>query len=80
MIAALACAQALKDAGRTGAIVTLICDGGERYRLTYFNDAWLSEQQLECDRESDAVDTLIDSGSWPAALQAAWQLGGDLKA
>ncbi len=28
--------------GRRGSIVTLICDGGERYRGTYYDPAWLA--------------------------------------
>lgn len=25
-------------------IVTLLCDGGERYGCTYYNDAWLADR------------------------------------
>ena len=28
-------------------MVTLICDGGERYRGTYYDDGWLAEQGLD---------------------------------
>src|SRR3546814_15562732 len=27
-------------AGRSGSVVTLLCDGGERYSGTYYNDEW----------------------------------------
>ena len=30
-------------ANKAGSVVTLLCDGGERYAHTYYNDAWLSE-------------------------------------
>ena len=33
--------------GARGSIVTLLCDGGERYRNTYKSDAWLAEQGLD---------------------------------
>jgi cysteine synthase A len=38
---ALALAGRMRREGRSGSIVTLICDGGERYRNTYYDDAWL---------------------------------------
>ncbi|MEO7853789.1 MAG: PLP-dependent cysteine synthase family protein, partial [Rubrivivax sp.] len=45
LIAALACAQSLKATGagegQGGSIVTLLCDDGERYRKSYFDDDWL---------------------------------------
>jgi cysteine synthase A len=32
--------------GRTGSVVTLICDGGERYEDTYYSDKWVADQGL----------------------------------
>ena len=29
-------------AGRTGSVVTLLCDGGERYAHTYYADDWVA--------------------------------------
>ena len=78
LVAALACAQALRDDEKTGSIVTLLCDDGERYRHSYYNDAWLQAQGLDCGVESDAMDGLLDRGEWPAALKAQWKLAGDL--
>jgi cysteine synthase A len=78
LVAALACAQSLKTRGQAGSIVTLLCDGGQRYRLSYFDDAWLREQGLECESQSDAIDALLSTGEWPAELRRAWRLAGDL--
>jgi cysteine synthase A len=39
--------EEMKAAGREGTIVTLLCDSGERYRSTIFNDAWLAERGLD---------------------------------
>ena len=78
LVAALACAQSLKTAGQGGSIVTLLCDDGERYRHSYFNDDWLRDNDLECGAQSDAVDALIDQGEWPADLRRSWRLAGDL--
>src|SRR5262249_28145750 len=33
--------------GRKGSVVTLLCDGGERYRGTYYNDAWIAEKGFD---------------------------------
>ncbi len=78
LVAALACARSMAAHGEPGAIVTLLCDAGERYRHTYFDDAWLAAQGLECGAESDAIDALIDRGEWPDELRRSWRLAGDL--
>ena len=36
-------AQEMAAAGQAGSIVTLICDGGERYQDTYYNPEWVSQ-------------------------------------
>ncbi len=44
-----ACAQLIEEmaaAGETGSIVTLLCDGGDRYGCTYYDDAWLDERAV----------------------------------
>ena len=33
--------------GERGSVVTLICDGGDRYAGTYYSDAWVRDQGLE---------------------------------
>ena len=78
LVAALACARSMVARGESGAIVTLLCDAGERYRHTYFDDAWLAAQGLECGAESDAIDALIERGEWPDELRRSWRLAGDL--
>ncbi|MDX1784933.1 MAG: PLP-dependent cysteine synthase family protein [Roseovarius sp.] len=40
---ALKVARDMVDRGETGSIVTLLCDGGERYLDTYYNPAWVQE-------------------------------------
>lgn len=37
----------MRAAGEKGSIVTLLCDGGERYARTYYNDEWLVERGLD---------------------------------
>lgn len=45
--ASLVLAYEMKSQGRTGAIATLLCDSGDRYASTYFDDRWLVRQGLE---------------------------------
>ncbi|HVU90912.1 MAG TPA: PLP-dependent cysteine synthase family protein [Jatrophihabitans sp.] len=44
---ALLLAEQLRAAGERGSIVTLLCDGGERYAATYFDDGWLAAQGID---------------------------------
>ena len=40
---ALQLALRMKQNGETGSIVTLLCDSGNRYLDTYYNEAWINE-------------------------------------
>ncbi|MGP7797126.1 PLP-dependent cysteine synthase family protein, partial [Sphingomonas sp. CLY1604] len=42
LVACLTLAEEMAAAGTQGSIVTLLCDGGERYGCTYYDDAWLA--------------------------------------
>jgi cysteine synthase A len=44
---ALTLADQMHERGEAGSIVTLLCDSGERYAQTYFDDAWLAKQGLD---------------------------------
>ena len=76
LVAALACAQVLRTQGRAGSIVTLICDDGERYRHSYYDEAWLQSQGLACAAEAAELQTLIEEGRWPQALRDNWRVAG----
>jgi cysteine synthase len=45
-----------------GSVVTLICDGGERYAGTYYSDAWVADQGLDLAPYTEAVETFLASG------------------
>ncbi len=70
LVASLVAAQRMKDAGESGSIVAILCDAGERYRDTYFDDAWLASRQLQCDRERGLVAEWLDHGSAPGCAGA----------
>ena len=47
MWAALGLVREMRDRGERGSVVTLLCDGGERYAHTYYDDAWLADHNLD---------------------------------
>ena len=47
LFGALRIAAGMAAAGEQGSIVTLLCDGGERYAGTYFDDAWLADHDID---------------------------------
>ncbi|GAB2782041.1 PLP-dependent cysteine synthase family protein [Streptomyces daliensis] len=51
--------------GRTGSVVTLICDPGDRYLDKYYSDAWLAEQNLDIRPYAQAIETFLATGDWP---------------
>jgi cysteine synthase A len=58
----------MRAAGRTGSIVTLICDGGERYAETYYSDEWVAGQGLDLAPHRATIDRFLNDGSWPSAV------------
>lgn len=50
--------------GRRGSIVTLMCDGGERYAGNYYNPGWLAAQGLDPRPYEAAIRQFFDTGVW----------------
>jgi len=55
----------LRAERRTGSVVTLLCDGGERYTHTYFSDDWVREQGLDLAPYLATIDRFLATGTWP---------------
>ncbi|MDP6816194.1 MAG: pyridoxal-phosphate dependent enzyme, partial [Alphaproteobacteria bacterium] len=51
-------------AGRTGSVVTLFCDPGDRYGHTYYDDAWLRQAGLDIEPYIRQLDAFLDTGTW----------------
>jgi cysteine synthase A len=49
-------------AGEEGSLVSLICDNGERYAATYYNDTWLQSNNLEIELCCSMLQDFLDSG------------------
>ncbi|MEU6268892.1 PLP-dependent cysteine synthase family protein [Saccharopolyspora shandongensis] len=52
--------------GRSGSIVTLLCDGGERYTHTYYDDAWVAERGLDLTAPTEVLDRFHATGEFRA--------------
>lgn len=53
-------------AGAGGSVVTLICDSGERYADTYFDDRWLAAHDLAPNGYTEVLADFERSCTWPA--------------
>ncbi|MEE2034803.1 L-cysteine desulfhydrase Cds1 [Rhodococcus chondri] len=50
--------------GRRGSVVTLLCDGGERYTDTYFSDEWLAAEGLDTTASTAILEAFAATGKW----------------
>lgn len=69
--ACLQLAAAMRERGERGSIVSLLCDRGERYAETLFDQAWLAGQGLDLRPWWAALSRCIASGVWQAPPQDA---------
>ena len=51
--------------GVSGSVVTLICDSGDRYCDTYFDDAWLAANDLNPDAHTPTLLGFENACLWP---------------
>ena len=51
-------------AGRSGSVVTLLCDGGERYAHTYYSDEWLAAEALDLAPYAATLQEFAATGRW----------------
>jgi cysteine synthase A len=45
-------------------VVTLLCDSGERYAHTYFDDDWVRGQELDLAPYLATVERFLAAGTW----------------
>ncbi len=48
--------------GQTGSVVSLICDAGERYRHSYYDEAWLSDRHLDLQPAAAELQHFLRTG------------------
>jgi cysteine synthase A len=52
--------------GQRGSVVSLLCDGGDRYAGNYYNPEWLKSQELDPAPHEDTLTGFFATGTWPA--------------
>ncbi|MCF4167656.1 PLP-dependent cysteine synthase family protein [Zavarzinia compransoris] len=50
--------------GREGALVTVICDGGDRYAGTYYDPDWLAAQGIDIAPHRARLEQFLDTGEF----------------
>lgn len=58
----------MQQQGQQGSVVSLICDGGERYQHTYYNDKWLHDNGYDMTGYCNRLDSFYHSGQFPVVL------------
>jgi cysteine synthase A len=53
----------MQRAGTAGSIVTLLCDGGERYAQTCYDDEWLAANGIDVAAYAPRVTELLSARS-----------------
>ena len=62
LVGALLAARQMVEAGESGSVVTILCDGGERYATSYYCEAWLAEQGYALAPLIDRVAACVEQG------------------
>ncbi|WP_105566729.1 L-cysteine desulfhydrase Cds1 [Microbacterium halophytorum] len=54
----------MRERGERGSVVTLICDSGERYADTYYDDGWVAAQGFNLAPHRARLERFLDAGTW----------------
>jgi cysteine synthase A len=54
----------MRQRGERGSIVTLLCDGGERYAHTYYDDEWVARHGLHLEKPWRILARFHETGEW----------------
>jgi cysteine synthase A len=54
----------MRQSRTRGSVVTLLCDGGERYANTYYDDSWVSAQDMDLDPCLERLNNFHRTGNW----------------
>jgi hypothetical protein len=52
-------------------VVTLICDSGERYLQTYYDDVWMAQTKVDLEPWRRQLVELHETGAWRSAMPYA---------
>lgn len=59
LIACAALIEEMAASGTSGSVVTLLCDGGDRYHTSYYDDAWLAQSGLAWQPAAERIAALL---------------------
>jgi len=62
LIGSLELVHQMRQRSETGSVVTLICDSGDRYGHTFYNDEWRRAHGLDSKTELDQLRQFVHSG------------------
>jgi cysteine synthase A len=54
----------MRAEGVRGSIVTLFCDGGERYQHSYYDDGWVAAKGLDLAPHAETLERFMETGRW----------------
>jgi cysteine synthase len=60
-VACLRIMAEMRAAGERGSVVTLLCDSGERYLTTYYDDGWIAAQGLDIATPGKALGAMMSA-------------------
>ncbi len=76
-VAAFLASEMVRE-GRGGSIATILCDSGDRYRSTLFDDAWLGEQGMQiASAEATLEEFLFKGQTATLPLLDSWSAGNE---
>jgi len=58
-VGVLLAAQAMRRAGRSGSIVAILCDSGERYAHSYYDPDWYARQGIDIAAADRAITAAV---------------------
>jgi cysteine synthase len=70
-VGVLHAAALMRQQGRQGSIVTILCDSGERYAHSYYNHDWYLQRGIPIVDNDDAIAAAVAGGALPALPCAA---------
>lgn len=62
-VGVLVAARKMRDEGRSGSIVTILCDSGERYAHSYYNRDWYLERQINRVDTDAVIAAAVNGGA-----------------
>jgi cysteine synthase A len=66
IVGALGIAERMRQAGQAGSIVSLICDDGDRYTDTYWNDTWVHTRGWDIEPHLRRLESLLNKSGTPS--------------